>query len=97
MSRHAYLVSYDIADDRRRTHIHELCRGYGERLQYSVFRCDMSRTERVELESALSEAIHHEEDQILVIDLGPMEGRAQWCVRAMGKPYTPPDGGPVIL
>ena len=97
MSRHAYLVCYDVSDDRRRTRIYEVCRGFGERLQYSVFRCDMNRSELVQLESELWDVIHHREDQILLIDLGPVEGRARRCVRSLGRAYVPPDDGPVIV
>jgi len=97
MSRSAFLVCYDIADDRRRTSVYELCRGYGERLQYSVFRCHLDRSERLKMEAALRPMIHHEQDQILFVDLGPVEGRARVCVSYLGKRYTPPDDGPVIL
>ncbi|PJF46320.1 MAG: CRISPR-associated endonuclease Cas2, partial [Candidatus Thermofonsia Clade 3 bacterium] len=34
-----YIVTYDIADDRRWRKVFKLMYGYGDRLQYSVFRC----------------------------------------------------------
>lgn len=97
MARAAYIVCYDVADDRRRTQIYETCRGYGERIQYSVFRCHLSPTERVQMEARLRELLHHHEDQVLFIDLGPVDGRAARCIVSIGKRYTPPDDGPVIL
>ena len=97
MSRNAFIVSYDITDDKRRTAVHARCLGYGERIQYSVFRCHLSPTERIALEVELREIVHHREDQVLFIDLGPVDGRASWCITALGKLYTPPDDGPVIL
>jgi CRISPR-associated protein Cas2 len=97
MSRNAFIVCYDITDDKRRTSVFNTCRGYGERIQYSVFRCHLSRTERINLESAVREIIHHDLDQVLFIDLGPVDGRAINCVRAIGKPHAPPDDGPTIV
>ena len=97
MPRSAYLVCYDIADDKRRTAIAEVCKGYGERVQYSVFRCHMDRVERLRMEATLRPMIHHDEDQILFVDLGPVAGRARTCVVALGKRYAPHDDGPVIL
>lgn len=35
------IVSYDIADDRRRLKVMKLMEGYGEHVQESVFECDL--------------------------------------------------------
>ena len=40
--RHTYLVSYDIADDKRLRKVFKTCRNYGNHLQYSVFECRLS-------------------------------------------------------
>ena len=97
MSRNAYIVSYDITDDRRRTEVSHACRGYGDRIQYSVFRCHLTQVERVRLESKLRAAINNATDQILLIDLGPVDGRAQRCIRAIGRAHIPPNDGPTII
>lgn len=97
MARNAYIVSYDIADDRRRTDVYETCRGYGERMQFSVFRCHMTATEKIELQTALRDTIHAHEDQVLFIDLGPVQGRARTCITSLGRPHLPPSDDPVIL
>ena len=36
-----YLISYDISVDRRRTRIAKILTGFGQRVQYSVFECDL--------------------------------------------------------
>jgi CRISPR-associated protein Cas2 len=36
-----YLISYDISVDRRRTRIAKILEGFGQRVQYSVFECDL--------------------------------------------------------
>jgi CRISPR-associated protein Cas2 len=39
------LVSYDIENDRRRTKIHKVLKGYGTAVQYSVFECFVSEAD----------------------------------------------------
>ena len=49
------LVTYDIADDRRRNRLHRLLRGFGEPLQRSVFICWVDHSRRQRLESLLAD------------------------------------------
>mgnify|MGYP001031523210 CR=1 FL=1 len=35
------IISYDIVDDRRRTKVMKYLKGWGTRVQYSVFECDL--------------------------------------------------------
>ena len=35
------VVSYDVSDDRRRRKVAKIMEGYGYRVQYSVFECDL--------------------------------------------------------
>lgn len=35
------IVSYDVSDDRRRRKVAKIMEGYGYRVQYSVFECDL--------------------------------------------------------
>lgn len=35
------VVAYDIEDDRRRARVAKTLEGYGERVQYSVFECEI--------------------------------------------------------
>lgn len=69
-ARHWYLVSYDIRDDKRWRAAYKQLRGRGERVQYSLFRCHLTRTElealRWELERILDAA-----DDLLVVHLCP--------------------------
>ena len=95
--RNRYIVTYDITDDRRRTAVYKCLRGFGDHLQYSVFRCDLIERRRVELIAALYELIDHATDQVLVIDLGPVDGRAAICVSSIGRAYTNPERIVVIV
>ena len=44
-----YVISYDVVEDERRRRLHELLKGYGRRVQYSVFECDLNKQEIDEL------------------------------------------------
>jgi len=95
--RNRYIVTYDISDDERRTRIFKLLRGCGDHIQYSVFRCDLSDSERITMIATLHPLIEHQEDQILLIDLGPVDGRAATCVNAIGRRYLAPERTVVVI
>jgi CRISPR-associated protein Cas2 len=82
-----YIVTYDIRDDKRLRKVFKTCKAYGNHLQYSVFECDLDPAERIEMEDALKKIIHHNEDQILYIDLGPAAFRGERTITALGQTY----------
>ncbi len=92
-----YIVTYDISDDERRTSVFKALRGYGEHLQFSVFRCDLTQLARATLVAQLHAMIDRAVDQILMIDLGPVEGRAATCIDAIGRKYMPPERTVVVI
>jgi CRISPR-associated protein Cas2 len=81
------IVTYDVCDPKRLRRVFKAMKGFGQHLQLSVFRCDLTDMERFEMIGVLQGIIHHEEDQILLIDLGPSEGRAH-RVDAIGRPVS---------
>jgi CRISPR-associated protein Cas2 len=95
--RHLYIVSYDISDPKRWRQVYKTMRGYGEHLQLSVFQCDLTPVQRVNMEGKLNEIIHHEEDQVVFIDLGPTEGRPIKEIQAIGREMKILARGPVIV
>jgi CRISPR-associated protein Cas2 len=95
--RNRYVVTYDISDDDRRNSVFKTLRGCGDHIQYSVFRCDLSDSERITMIAALHPLIEHTEDQILLIDLGPVDGRAANCVNAIGRRYLAPERTVVVI
>lgn len=95
--RSVYLVCYDVSDDRRLRKVFKTMRGWGDHLQYSVFRCDLSARERAQLVTEVSALIDHGADQVLLVDLGPPEGRAGDCFFALGRPYTAPERHAIIV
>lgn len=82
--RKCYVVSYDIMDPRRLHQVHKTMKGFGDPIHYSVFRCLLNDKGKVELIAALSEIIKHDEDRIMIVDLGPIDGRAEDRIEFMG-------------
>jgi CRISPR-associated protein Cas2 len=95
--RSRYFVTYDIADDARRTAVFKALRGFGDHMQYSVFRCDLSDQQRAVMIATIDPLIDHSDDQILIVDLGPVDGRASTCVSSLGKTYTNPERRVIIV
>jgi CRISPR-associated protein Cas2 len=94
--RSSYLICYDICDDKRLRKVFKEMRRWGDHLQYSIFECQLREVDVARLRSALSKIIHHREDQVLFVNLGPTEGRGERVISALGKPYSP-IGGPCIV
>jgi CRISPR-associated protein Cas2 len=95
--RSLYLVCYDISDAKRLRKVFKTMRGFGDHLQYSVFRCDLSPRERAEMVTVIDAIIDHADDQVLVVDLGPPDGRASECFFSLGRPYTAPERHAVVV
>jgi CRISPR-associated protein Cas2 len=85
--RRNYIVSYDIADEKRLRKVFRICRDHGDHLQFSVFEANLNAAERVELERKLAEVMNLREDQVLFIDLGPTEARTEKTITALGQAY----------
>ena len=86
--RQSYLVCYDISDDKRLRKVFKTMRGYGDHLQYSVFECQFTASDLIRCRTALARIIHHDEDQVLFVHLGPAEGRGDRVITALGQPVT---------
>ena len=97
MALRTYIVAYDIADDRRRRHVFKSLHGFGDRLQFSVFRCDLSDANKVRLKAALADIIHHKDDQVLIFDLGPVEAVRRETVEYLGEVYRPADHDAMVI
>jgi CRISPR-associated protein Cas2 len=59
-----YVVAYDIPDDKRRTKMARTLEGHGERVQYSVFECQLTEAQFERLWKALTKLMRAEEDSL---------------------------------
>lgn len=97
MELHCYLVTYDISSPRRWRTVFQTLHGYGEHVQLSVFRCDLTPRRLVQLKAALSEAIHHREDQVLISKIGKSTQETLRGIIVLGKPHEFRLPGPTIV
>ena len=86
--RTTYLVCYDISDPKRLARVHKTMCAFGDRIQYSVFECRLSATDLARCRHQLGRLIHHREDQVLFVDLGPTDGRGDRVITALGRAHT---------
>ncbi len=95
--RSSYLVCYDIADDKRLRRVFKTMRGFGDHLQFSVFECQLTAGDLIRCREELRQIIHHGEDQVLFVNLGPSDGRGERVITALGKPYTQLDAPCIVI
>src|SRR5262245_60097467 len=93
---HLYLVAYDISDPKRWRRVFRLMEGFGDWLQLSVFQCRLSLQRHAELIALLDGIIHHDDDHVIVLDLGLAE-HVNPRVVSLGKAYVPVERAPVVV
>ena len=94
--RRLYLVTYDICEPRRLRKVFKTMQGFGEHLQLSVFQCDLTAIDRIEMQAALQDLIDHNEDKVLIIDLGPTDPYPVKSFQVLGKRVELVRRAPVI-
>lgn len=95
--RQSYLVCYDIADDRRLAKVAKTMKGFGDRVQFSVFECQLTKADLVRCRSVLGSIIDFKKDQVIFVDLGPAEGRGDRVITALGRAYSTLDAPALIV
>ncbi len=58
------VISYDVVHDRTRTKVHKLLQGYGTRVQYSVFECDLTLPQLVQVQRGIRKLIDRNTDSV---------------------------------
>ncbi len=84
--RSVYLVCYDVSDDKRLRRTHKKMCGFGDPVQYSVFRCELSPTERQLMKEALWSILNWDHDRVMLVVLGPAGARGDQCIEFWGQP-----------
>lgn len=96
MEEHLYIITYDVSDPKRWRKVFNLMKAYGEWLQLSVFQCRLSRTRHADLLATLDELIHHEDDHVLMLDLGVADQVTPRVV-SLGKVFEAVKREPIII
>ncbi len=95
--RRLYIITYDISHPKRLRKVLTIMRGFGDHLQLSVFRAELSNKECIQMKMKLNPVIHHGEDQVLVIPIGPAGGEIEKDIEALGRPYEPSERCAVVV
>lgn len=85
--RSIYLVCYDICNPQRLARVGKTMRGFGDRVQYSIFECRFTRADLILCQQRLTKIINAREDQVMFVNLGPAAGRGDRVITAIGVPY----------
>lgn len=93
----SYIVTYDIREAKRLRQVFKTMKNWGSHLQYSVFECQLTKSELIQLKSELKQIIHHDLDQVLLIDLGPADGRGDRVIESLGQAYTNVDAPCLVV
>lgn len=93
---HLYVITYDIADQKRWRRVFRLMEGHGEWLQLSVFQCRLSARRHAELIALLDGILHHQHDHLISLDLGPAD-RVTPRVVSLGKAFQAVTRQPIIV
>jgi CRISPR-associated protein Cas2 len=83
--RSRYIVSYDISDPKRLRKVFRTMRGFGDPLQLSVFICELSLKELALMKQKLTSTIHHKDDRVMIVTVGPATSELGNRVEFMGK------------
>jgi len=95
--RDVYIVAYDICNPKRLRYVHKITKSFGEPLQYSVFLCRLDKKRLRKLRTQLNREIKEDEDQILIIKLGPESNLRHLSFSALGKPMIVKQRVPIIV
>ncbi len=95
--RFRYVITYDISDGKRLRKVFGTMRNWGDHVQLSVFFSELNDKEKVEMMLDLRKVINEKEDQVLIIRLGPVDGREKHAVETLGKKFNIPGGSARII
>lgn len=59
-----YVVAYDIPDDKRRTKVHSILKGFGQWTEFSLFECFLTKKEFLLMKAKLNEYLDASRDRV---------------------------------
>ena len=59
-----YVISYDIPDDQRRNRLAKVLKGFGTRVQYSVFEAHLTQSQFEQMKQAVARLIDTAKDSV---------------------------------
>lgn len=61
-----YVVAYDIPDDKRRTKIHKILKGFGQWTEFSLFECFLTKKELLQMRAKLDRHLDSSTDKVRI-------------------------------
>ena len=95
--RNRYFVAYDVMDPARLVRTYKKMRGYGDRIQYSVFICSLSAQELVMMRGDLEGILNLKEDRVIIINTGSANVSYDKNIITLGTQASPRDEGAVVI
>lgn len=80
-----FLIAYDICDPKRLRKVHQVVKGHGEAVQYSIFRCFLTPARKVKLMRKIMEHVNIREDQVLFFELGSAQSATTRPIEVVGR------------
>jgi CRISPR-associated protein Cas2 len=59
-------VAYDISDDKRRTKVHKVLKGFGEWTEFSLFECFLTKKELLQMRAKLDKHLDARTDRVRI-------------------------------
>lgn len=63
---HLYVVAYDISDDKRRTKVHKILKGFGKWTEFSLFECFLTKKELLQMHAKLEKYLDSATDRVRI-------------------------------
>ena len=83
-----YVISYDIPEDRRRSQLAKVLKGFGTRVQYSVFEAHLTRSQFEQMKQAVNSVIDPDKDAVRYYSL---------CRACIGRIEVPAVGDVTVV
>src|SRR5258708_34895690 len=61
-----YVVAYDIPDDKRRTKVHKVLKGFGQWTEFSLFECFLTKKEVLQMRARLDKHLDPRSDKVRI-------------------------------
>ena len=84
------LISYDIMDDKRRYKLAKALVFFGDRVQLSVFECNLEKPEYIKMTSKITKIINNDEDSVRIYKIC-VSCKAEVCIYGCGEVCEDPD------
>jgi CRISPR-associated protein Cas2 len=84
-----HLITYDVRDPKRLRRVAKKLEGYGERMQYSVFRCRLDRVALEKLCWELAEIMKDNDDLLVMPICGSCASGFHFIRPAINRPGRP--------